>query len=168
MNKKIRILVVVFLGIFGIHKFIDKDYKMGIIYLFTGGLFGIGWIIDIFKELNGTENNKNKSLMTKESLNMIHEGRLPNIAISNLNLSKDEICHYADIGYTFKDKIITTGYIGKSSGVSINIMKGLTYRTGGTGGKAIILQIGSSSYSIILNTHSEFIKVFNMVKNVGY
>ncbi len=213
MSKKVRIIIVVFLGIFGVHKFIDKDYKMGIIYLFTGGLFGIGWIIDIFKELFGKENNNNKSLMTKESISMIDEGRLPNIAISNLNLSKDEICHYADIGYTFKDKIITTGYTGKSSGVSLRLMKGLTYRTGGSGGKAIretqrttykgviyitnkrviysstnecfdktfdkitsvieakdgiILQIGSSSYSIILNTHSEFIKVFNMVKNGGY
>ena len=29
----------------------------------------------------------------------------------------------------------------------------------------IILQIGSTSYSIILKTHSEFIKVFDMVKN---
>ena len=29
----------------------------------------------------------------------------------------------------------------------------------------IILQIGSTSYSIILKTHTEFIKVFNMVKN---
>ena len=62
MSKKVRIIIVVFLGIFGVHKFIDKDYKMGIIYLFTGGLFGIGWIIDIFKELFGKENNNNKSL----------------------------------------------------------------------------------------------------------
>ena len=29
----------------------------------------------------------------------------------------------------------------------------------------IILQIGSTSYSIILNTHTEFVKIFNMVKN---
>lgn len=31
----------------------------------------------------------------------------------------------------------------------------------------ILLQIGSTSYSIIVPTHSEFIKVFNMAKNVG-
>lgn len=93
--------------------------------------------------------------------------------------------------------------------MSIRIMKGLTYRTGGSGGKAIretqkikykgtlcltnmrviytsakesfdkslnkitavidakdgiILQIGSKAYSIIISTHSEFVKVFNMIK----
>lgn len=53
MNKKTRLLIVIFLGVFGVHKFIDKDYKMGLIYLFTGGLCGIGWIIDIIKELIG-------------------------------------------------------------------------------------------------------------------
>lgn len=209
MNKKVRIIIVIFLGIFGIHKFIDKNYKMGIIYLFTGGLFGIGWITDIFKELTGTKNNKSKSLMTRKDLNMINEGILPNIFVPNLNLSKDEICYYAEIGYTFKDKTITTGYTGKSSGVGIRIMKGLTYKTGGSDGKAIretqrttyigtlyitnkrviytssnecfdktfdkitsiieakdgiILQIGSTSYSIILKTHSEFVKAFNIAK----
>lgn len=209
MNKKTRLLIVIFLGIFGVHKFIDKDYKMGLIYLFTGGLCGIGWIIDIIKELSG-KNTNSKSLMSAETLNMIKNNQLPTIIGTNINLANDEVCHYADIGYTFKDKIITTGYTGKSSGISIRVMKGLTYRTGGSGGKAIrekqrttytgklyitnkrviyssnnecfdktfdkitsvtevndgiILQIGSTSYSIILNTHTEFVKIFNMVKN---
>ncbi len=209
MNKKTRLLIVIFLGVFGVHKFIDKDYKMGLIYLFTGGLCGIGWIIDIIKELIG-KNTNSKSLMNTETLNMIKNGQLPTIIGTNINLANDEVCHYADIGYTFKDKTITTGYTGKSSGISIRVMKGLTYRTGGSGGKAIrenqrttytgklyitnkrviyssnnecfdktfdkitsvtevndgiILQIGSTSYSIILNTHTEFVKIFNMVKN---
>ncbi|NLY77958.1 MAG: NINE protein [Tissierellia bacterium] len=33
-------------GWFGLHKFYRKDYKMGIIYLITVGLFCIGWIVD--------------------------------------------------------------------------------------------------------------------------
>lgn len=210
MNKKTRLLIVIFLGVFGVHKFIDKDYKMGLIYLFTGGLCGIGWIIDIIKELIG-KNTNSKSLMSTETLNMIKNGQLPTIIGTNINLANDEVCHYADIGYTFKDKTITTGYTGKSSGISIRLMKGLTYRTGGSGGKAIrenqrttytgtlyitnkrviysstnecfdktfdkitsvtevndgiILQIGSTSYSIILNTHTEFVKIFNMVKDI--
>ena len=209
MNKKTRLVIVIFLGIFGVHKFIDKDYKMGLIYLFTGGLCGIGWIIDIIKELTG-KNTNSKSLMSTETLNMIRNGQLPTIIGTNINLANDEVCHYADIGYTFKDRTITTGYTGKSSGISIRLAKGLTYRTGGSGGKAIrekqrttytgtlyitnkrviysstnecfdktfdkitsvtevkdgiILQIGSTSYSIILNTHTEFVKLFNMVKN---
>lgn len=49
-NKTVRILITVFGGSFGLHKFIDKKIGMGILYFFTGGLFGIGWIIDIVKE----------------------------------------------------------------------------------------------------------------------
>ena len=166
--------------------------------------------LDDFTILIG-KNTNSKSLMSTETLNMIKNGQLPTIIGTNINLANDEVCHYADIGYTFKDKTITTGYTGKSSGISIRLMKGLTYRTGGSGGKAIrenqrttytgtlyitnkrviysstnecfdktfdkitsvtevndgiILQIGSTSYSIILNTHTEFVKIFNMVKDI--
>ena len=50
-KEKINLIITILLGFFGVHKFIQKEYKMGIIYLFTGGLFGIGWIIDIIKAL---------------------------------------------------------------------------------------------------------------------
>ncbi|MDH5738601.1 MAG: NINE protein [Gammaproteobacteria bacterium] len=36
------------LGIIGAHKFYLRKPGMGILYLFTGGLFIIGWIIDLF------------------------------------------------------------------------------------------------------------------------
>lgn len=48
-NKTTRILVTVLGGWLGIHKFMDKQIGIGILYLLTGGLFGIGWIIDIIK-----------------------------------------------------------------------------------------------------------------------
>lgn len=41
-----------FLGIGGIHKFYEGKSLMGIIYLFTGGLFVIGTIIDLFALLS--------------------------------------------------------------------------------------------------------------------
>ena len=49
INRELKkdLLIVIIGGPFGIHKFINGDIKMGIIYLFTFGLFGIGWIIDI-------------------------------------------------------------------------------------------------------------------------
>lgn len=34
-------------GWFGLHKFVQKQTKTGILYLFTFGLFGIGWFVDI-------------------------------------------------------------------------------------------------------------------------
>lgn len=39
-------LICLFLGGFGVHKFLDGEIKIGILYLLTGGLFGIGWFID--------------------------------------------------------------------------------------------------------------------------
>lgn len=44
-NKWIALLLCIF-TVFG-HKFYEGKIGMGILYLFTLGLFGIGWIIDI-------------------------------------------------------------------------------------------------------------------------
>ena len=78
MKKIVRVFIVVYFGMLGVHKFLDKDYKMGILYLCTMGLFGIGWIIDIYKELTGNTSNKDmKSLMNKKILEKLNNGELP-------------------------------------------------------------------------------------------
>ncbi len=46
-DKWVAFLLCAFLGFFGAHKFYEGKIGMGILYLCTGGLFGIGWIIDI-------------------------------------------------------------------------------------------------------------------------
>lgn len=45
-NKWVSFLLCLFLGYLGAHKFYEGKTGMGILYLFTGGLCGIGWIID--------------------------------------------------------------------------------------------------------------------------
>ena len=45
-NKWISFFLCVFLGYFGAHKFYEGRIGMGIIYLLTFGLCGIGWLID--------------------------------------------------------------------------------------------------------------------------
>ena len=45
-NKWVAFFLCLFLGFFGAHKFYEGKTGMGILYLFTGGLVGIGWIID--------------------------------------------------------------------------------------------------------------------------
>ncbi|MCL1803280.1 MAG: NINE protein [Eubacteriaceae bacterium] len=40
--------------VFG-HKFYEEKIGMGILYIFTGGLFGIGWLIDLIKIATGPE-----------------------------------------------------------------------------------------------------------------
>ena len=41
-------LIIYLLGLFGVHKFLGGNKKWGFIYLFTFGLFGLGWIYDLF------------------------------------------------------------------------------------------------------------------------
>lgn len=45
-NKWVAFFLCLFLGFFGIHKFYEHKPGLGILYLFTGGLFAIGWLVD--------------------------------------------------------------------------------------------------------------------------
>ena len=47
-KKWIHLLLCIFLGMYGVHKFYEGKAGMGVLYLFTVGLFFIGWIVDIF------------------------------------------------------------------------------------------------------------------------
>ncbi len=46
-NKWVAFLLCFFLGVFGIHKFYEGKVGMGLLYLFTMGLFGIGVLVDL-------------------------------------------------------------------------------------------------------------------------
>lgn len=46
-NKWVAFCLCLFLGVFGAHKFYEGKVGMGVLYLFTLGLFGIGWLVDL-------------------------------------------------------------------------------------------------------------------------
>ena len=46
-NKWISFCLCLFLGFLGAHKFYEGKTGLGILYLFTCGLFGIGWLVDM-------------------------------------------------------------------------------------------------------------------------
>lgn len=46
-DKWIALLLCIFLGVWGGHKFYEGKVGLGILYLFTAGLLGIGVIIDL-------------------------------------------------------------------------------------------------------------------------
>ena len=48
-SQIIALLLCIFFGVLGIHRFYLGYVGWGILYLFTGGIFGIGWIIDIIR-----------------------------------------------------------------------------------------------------------------------
>ena len=45
-NKWVALVLCIFLGWLGAHKFYEGKAGMGVLYFFTLGLFGIGWIVD--------------------------------------------------------------------------------------------------------------------------
>lgn len=47
-SKTTAYLLWFFFGLIGIHKFYLGKTGMGILYIFTAGLFSIGWIVDLF------------------------------------------------------------------------------------------------------------------------
>jgi TM2 domain-containing membrane protein YozV len=50
----VTILLAIFLGLFGAHRFYAGKYLTGALWLFTAGMFGIGWVIDILLILTST------------------------------------------------------------------------------------------------------------------
>lgn len=46
-NKWVAFVLCLFLGLVGAHKFYEGKILMGVVYIFTAGLFFVGWIIDL-------------------------------------------------------------------------------------------------------------------------
>ena len=43
------LILCCFLGSFGVHKFVEGKIGIGLVYLFTGGLCGVGWLVDCIR-----------------------------------------------------------------------------------------------------------------------
>lgn len=52
-NKWVAFFLCLFLGYFGAHRFYVGKSGTGIIWLFTGGMFCFGWIVDLLMILIG-------------------------------------------------------------------------------------------------------------------
>ncbi|MCO5259857.1 MAG: TM2 domain-containing protein [Crocinitomicaceae bacterium] len=55
----VTVLLIIFLGYFGVHRFYLGKTKTGVLYLFTLGLLGLGVIIDFFRLIIGNLTDKN-------------------------------------------------------------------------------------------------------------
>lgn len=94
-NKENRILmffITFFTGCFGVHCFIQRNYKKGVFYLFTFGGFFVCWLYDIFKSFfdifKDEKFSKTTSVPTITPINKKIESSIPNKTIQNDNQPK--------------------------------------------------------------------------------
>ncbi len=53
MDKTSALLITIFLGELGVHRFMSGKIGTGIIWLLTFGCFGIGYIVDVVQVATG-------------------------------------------------------------------------------------------------------------------
>lgn len=130
--------ICLFLGYLGVHKFIEKKTGMGVLYLCTLGLFGIGWIVDtIIYLVNGQFGFKKPQKKSAPVRTLGDNEALPIVANANIILPGGEVCHYSGVANYVTVKSRVVGHEADRAGVSVRVVKGVTYHTGGTKGKAI-------------------------------
>ena len=50
-RKWVSFFLCLFLGYLGAHKFYEEKFGMALVFMFTGGLFGIGWFFNLLSLL---------------------------------------------------------------------------------------------------------------------
>lgn len=66
-SQMVDLILCIFLGLIGIHKFYEGKPFKGIIYMFTCGLFGIGWIADIITIACGNAKDVQGRIITEKA-----------------------------------------------------------------------------------------------------
>ncbi len=80
-------------------------------------------------------------------LGEIRGGNVPEIQVTNLITQKGEKIYWKESSSLVEEKVIRRGYEGGSSGFSVRIMKGVTYRVGAHKGR-LVTETGMVSVSV--------------------
>lgn len=92
-------------------------------------------------------------------INEIQQGNLPAITASPVILQKSEKTHWVEPGNLLEERVISRRYEGGSHGVSIRIMKGVSYRVGAHRGHIVsetgIVPVSSGDF-VITNKRAIF------------
>lgn len=63
-SKTIALVLCIFLGVFGAHRFYVNKVTTGFLYFFTGGLFIFGWLFDIILIATGGFKDKSGNFLS--------------------------------------------------------------------------------------------------------
>lgn len=98
-NKKLFFCCLIG-GSFGLHKFINGEIFMGIVYLLTGGLWGIGVIIDLIRIVT----NNYDTPISEIILNFKNYSNTQNVEPKDIVLEPNERCLYTSRAYMYDDR----------------------------------------------------------------
>lgn len=85
-------------------------------------------------------------------LNALDHGYLPEVDSPSIILQKNEVAYWEISANLLVSKVVTTGYTGGSRGVSIRVMKGVSYRVGSSRSIAIKEQVTTKYPGVLVIT----------------
>lgn len=144
-------VLCVFGGWFGLHKFYNKDFKKGFLYLFTLGIFGIGWIRDFITLYKGLPL---RELTEAEIKYMEKRKEREELKVAKKQAEKDRIKDMKEQGipYCPKCKSASVQYVERRKQFSLG--RGIV-------GSAIAGGVGGAVGSMTSNKRKGFVKCLN-------
>lgn len=91
-----NLVIVVLFGWTGVHKFIAGKKALGLVYLFTFGVFGIGWLVDIIRAVVAYANSTNGSGGDKGTVVSTSGVREEEIEVAGVYHYKDSVMSLAN------------------------------------------------------------------------
>ena len=145
--------VVFFMGTIGVHKFREKKIGWGILYIFTCGLYFIGWLVDCIKYFiyACTGNSpEQKAIAENTKINELLNinNSLPVVTNSTIVLHGNEVCHFYDKASLCTSKEVYAGRV--RSGRSTKFL-GVRYSTGSSHAVYETVKERSDGYLAITN-----------------
>lgn len=90
-------------------------------------------------------------------LNALNDGYLPTLLDAAIVVQKNEIVHWQVPAHLLITKTVTTGYTAASRGISIRIMKGVSYRVGTSRSTPIKEQIAVENPGVLVITNKRIV-----------